>query len=120
MCCPRTEGVKPARERDVLADIAIRGEAPVGVGVVGGQGVPVKFTCAETVSRVAKFLESISLDSLKRHVVPERLEAAAVYKCSAHDATDEGWGALRKQLEELRALYESATTHGEGVLVSMD
>ena len=111
---------EPPTAEDVLADAAIRGGAPIAEHARATQGVPVRYSDPELVGRISRLLDALSFDDLRRHDVPEKMEAAGVYKFPAERAGDAEWTRLRARFEALRAFYRTAAAHGDGVLVKLD
>lgn len=109
-----------AEEDDSLAGIAIHGEAEIGRHVVGGQGVPLRYTRPETVTRIAGMLDALSFESLREQFTVEKLTRAGVYKCPHEDAVEEAWQWLRERFELFRSFHATAAEHGDGVLVFID
>lgn len=110
---------EPGSEIDALLDAAVRGESLIAEHVCSGQGVPLRYTPPERVAEIARVLTPMTWASLERHCIPERMEAANVYKFFADRADEQEWAWLREAFERFRAFYLSAAEHGEAVLVCL-
>ena len=108
---------EPCSETDALLDAAVDGELLIAEHLCSGQGVPVRYTPAERVTEIARVLAPMTWASLERHCIPERMEAAKVYKFFADRADAQEWAWLREAFEHFRAFYLLAAEHGDTVLV---
>jgi hypothetical protein len=111
---------EPGTATDALLDVAVRGESLIAKHVRSGQGVPVRHTPPERVAEIARVLAPMTWASLERHCVPDRMEAARVYKFFADRADEREWIWLRESFDRFRAFYLAAAEHGDAVLVCTD
>ncbi|WPB80034.1 DUF1877 family protein [Archangium violaceum] len=111
---------EPGSETDALLDMAVRGESLIAEHVRSGQGVPVRYTPPERVAELARVLTPMTWESLEKQCVPDRMEAAGVYKFFASHASEQEWTWLREYFHRFRAFYLTAAEHGNTVLVCTD
>lgn len=105
---------------DGLMDVAIRGGAPIGQSVRGGQGCLVRSINATEVADIADLLDCMTSDDLMGHFNPVRMEAQNVYKFQADRVTDDGVRYLEQCFMAMQRFYRAAAQHGEDVIVVLD
>jgi hypothetical protein len=111
---------EPATANDDLLDMAVAGEATIAEHVCGTQGYPVRYTSPNRVTEIAKALEQLDVDFLKRHYDLAAMERVGIYKAFAGRDSDEDWDCLGRLIVDLRRFYIDAAKHGDGVLVCTD
>lgn len=85
-----------------------------------GQGVPLRYSNPETVRALVEQIEQVTEADLRRHYVPELMEARAVYKFWADRADAQRWERTVWRFEGLRSFYRQVAREGEGVLVVLN
>jgi len=108
----------PTKEAD-LFDKAVRGATEIADHVRGTQGAPVKYVPPADVKAIGAGLQAMTVDSLRLHYDPVKMDTSCVYKFHA-DRAGEHWEYIAEYFAPFRAFYLAAARHGEGVIACMD
>jgi hypothetical protein len=82
------------------------------------QGAPVRYVVPTDVKAIARLLEPMSVEGLRQHFVPHRLEADGAYGFRA-DWPDQ-WQHICEYFEGFRSFYWTTVVRDEGIIVCLD
>lgn len=95
----------------------INGASALPSHIRSGQGFPLRYSSATEVQEMASYLESRTIEDLRKIFDPVHMEEQGVYKFFA-DRAEREWEFLCQAFEGLRAFYIEVATYQEGILVN--
>ncbi|WP_220207047.1 DUF1877 family protein [Reticulibacter mediterranei] len=101
---------------DIGSEI-INGASALPSHIRSGQGFPLRYSSAKEVQEMASYLESRTIDDLRKVFDPVHMEEQGVYKFFA-DWAEQEWEFLCQAFEGLKAFYIEVAAYQEGILVN--
>lgn len=102
----------------VLFDKAVRGTM-IAESVRATQGRTINYVSPSDVASIAALMEPMTVDSLRDHYIPEKMEYRCVYKFWA-DRAEVFERSAASYFDGFRAFYLNAASRGNAVLVCLD